>query len=26
VALFHRLYAALAPNAQRHFDAVTSAP
>jgi phenylacetic acid degradation operon negative regulatory protein len=26
VALFHRLYAALAPTAQRHFDAVTSAP
>jgi phenylacetic acid degradation operon negative regulatory protein len=26
VALFHRLYAALAPSAQRHFDAVTSAP
>ena len=26
VALFHRVYAALAPSAQRHFDAVTSAP
>jgi phenylacetic acid degradation operon negative regulatory protein len=26
VALFHRLYAALAPSAQRHFDAVTNAP
>jgi len=26
VALFDRLYAALAPTAQRHFDAVTSAP
>jgi phenylacetic acid degradation operon negative regulatory protein len=26
VALFHRLYSALAPGAQRHFDAVTSAP
>jgi phenylacetic acid degradation operon negative regulatory protein len=26
VALFHNLYAALAPTAQRHFDAVTSAP
>ena len=26
VALFHRLYAALGPSAQRHFDAVTSAP
>jgi phenylacetic acid degradation operon negative regulatory protein len=26
VALFHRLYRALAPKAQRHFDAVTSAP
>ena len=26
VALFHRLYKALAPTAQRHFDAVTSAP
>ena len=26
VALFHRLYAGLAPSAQRHFDAVTSAP
>jgi phenylacetic acid degradation operon negative regulatory protein len=26
VALFHRLYTALAPTAQRHFDAVTSAP
>jgi phenylacetic acid degradation operon negative regulatory protein len=26
VALFHRLYSALAPGAQRHFDAITSAP
>jgi phenylacetic acid degradation operon negative regulatory protein len=26
VALFHGLYAALAPTAQRHFDAVTRAP
>lgn len=26
VALFHRRYAALAPKAQRHFDAVTSVP
>jgi phenylacetic acid degradation operon negative regulatory protein len=26
VALFDRLYAALAPSAQRHFDAVTNAP
>jgi phenylacetic acid degradation operon negative regulatory protein len=26
VALFHRLYQALAPKAQRHFDAVTAAP
>jgi phenylacetic acid degradation operon negative regulatory protein len=26
VTLFHRLYAALGPTAQRHFDAVTSAP
>ena len=26
VALFDRLYAALAPTAQRHFDAVTSTP
>jgi phenylacetic acid degradation operon negative regulatory protein len=26
VALFHRLYSALAPEAQRHFDLVTSAP
>jgi phenylacetic acid degradation operon negative regulatory protein len=26
VALFHRLYGALAPRAQRHFDVVTSAP
>jgi phenylacetic acid degradation operon negative regulatory protein len=26
VALFHRLYATLGPSAQRHFDAVTSAP
>jgi phenylacetic acid degradation operon negative regulatory protein len=26
VALFHRLYPALAPTAQRHFDAVTSSP
>jgi hypothetical protein len=24
--LFHRLYSALAPGAQRHFDAITSAP
>jgi DNA-binding transcriptional regulator PaaX len=26
VALFHRLYAALAPAAQRHFNEVTTAP
>jgi phenylacetic acid degradation operon negative regulatory protein len=26
VALFHRLYEALAPGAQRHFDAVVTAP
>jgi hypothetical protein len=26
VALFHRLYGALAPAAQRHFDEVTTAP
>jgi phenylacetic acid degradation operon negative regulatory protein len=26
VALFHRLYAALAGPAQRHFDEVTTAP
>jgi phenylacetic acid degradation operon negative regulatory protein len=26
VALFHRLYSALAAGAQRHFDAVTSTP
>ena len=26
VALFHRLYGALAPGAQRHFDAVATAP
>jgi len=26
VALFHRLYTALAPSAQRHFDTVTNAP
>jgi phenylacetic acid degradation operon negative regulatory protein len=26
VALFHRLYEALAPAAQRHFEAVTTPP
>jgi phenylacetic acid degradation operon negative regulatory protein len=26
VALFHELYSALAPTAQRHFDAVTTTP
>jgi hypothetical protein len=26
VALFHRLYGALGPSSQRHFDEVTTAP